>query len=400
MKKVYIVNPKRTAIGSFQGTFSNTTAVELGTIVIKDILNETGIPAGDIDETIVGQVLQAGCLGGPARQMSVKGGIPIEVPAHSIGIACGSGMKAVMNAFAYIRGGFGEMYMAGGVENMTLAPYIIPGARAGLRMGSKQILDHMICDGLQDAFNDYHMGVTAENIAEKYGITRQEQDEFAIASQEKAIKAIDCGLFKKEIVPVTIKQRKEEIVFDTDEYPNRGTSIDKLAKLRPAFKDNGTVTAGNSSGINDGACFMLVVSEDALKKYDLTPVAEVIAVGQGGVDPAIMGMGPVPAVASALKNSGLKFSDFEQIELTEAFAAQSLGVVTELAAQYGETKDNILARLNLNGGAIALGHPIGASGARIIATLGYQIRENSFKYGIATLCIGGGMGAAVILKSV
>ena len=398
MKKVYVVNPRRTAIGAFQGSLANTTAVELGAIVIKDILNGTGMPAGEIDETIIGHVLQAGCLSGPARQTSVHGGIPVEVPAHSVNIACGSGMKAVISAFVSIQGGLGEVYMAGGIENMSLAPYILPGARAGLRMGNKQICDHMIYDGLDDAFHGYHMGVTAENVAEKYGITRQEQDEFAIASQEKAIKAIDNGVFKSEIVPVTIKQRKDEIIFDTDEHPNRATSLEKLAKLRPAFKEGGTVTAGNSSGINDAACFMLVVSEEALKRYDLTPVAEIIAVGQGGVDPAIMGMGPIPAVAMALKNAGIKFDEIELIELTEAFAAQSLGVVTELANQYDTTKESIFKRLNLNGGAIALGHPIGASGARIVTTLSYQMQEKGIKYGLATLCIGGGMGAAVILK--
>ncbi|MDR2600723.1 MAG: acetyl-CoA C-acetyltransferase [Oscillospiraceae bacterium] len=400
MKKVYIVNPKRTAIGAFQGTLSNTTAVELGATVIKAILDETKMPADMIDETIVGHVLQAGCLSGPARQISVKGGIPVEVSAYGVSIACGSGMKAVINAYSHIKAGVGEVYMAGGTENMTLAPYILPGARAGLRLGDKQIFDHIIYDGLEDAFLKYHMGVTAENVAEKYNITRLEQDEFAFASQEKAIKAIDNGVFKREIVPLTIKQRREEIVFETDEYPNRSTNIEKLSKLKPAFKDGGTVTAGNSSGINDGACFMLVVSEEALKKYNLTPIAEIIATGQSGIDPAYMGLGPVSATAKALKIAGIKFSDIEIIELTEAFAAQSLGVVTELANEHDTTKEDILSRLNPNGGAIALGHPIGASGARIITTLGYQMREKDVKYGLATLCIGGGMGAAVILKKI
>jgi len=400
VKRVFIVDPKRTAIGAFQGTLANTTAVALGVAVVKDILKETGIPAGEIDETIVGHVLSAGCQIGPARQVSVGAGIPVEVPAHSVSIACGSGMKAVISAFANIQGGLGDVYMAGGIENMSLAPYILPEARAGLRMGNKQINDHMIYDGLTDAFLGYHMGVTAENVAEKYGITRQAQDEFAISSQEKAIKAIDSGAFKDEIVPVTIKQRKEEIVFDTDEYPNRKTSLEKLGALRAAFKDGGTVTAGNSSGVNDGASFMLVVSEDAMQRLGLTPMAEIIAVGQAGVEPEIMGTGPIPAIAKALDMADLKLNDIDLIEITEAFAAQILGVVSVLSKQHGIEQTDILAKLNLKGGAIALGHPIGASGARIITTLSYLMREKNAAYGLAALCIGGGMGAAVILKKV
>jgi acetyl-CoA C-acetyltransferase len=307
-------------------------------------------------------------------------------------------MKAVMNAYKSIQAGLGDIYIAGGIENMNLAPYILPGARQGLRMGDKQIYDHMIYDGLQDPLLGYHMGVTAENVALKYGITREQQDEFAIASQQKAIKAVDSGAFKNEIIPVAAKPHKSEIIFDTDEYPNRTTTLEKLGRLRPAFKEGGTVTAGNSSGINDGACFMLVVSEEALAKHSLNPIAELAAIGQGGVDPAIMGLGPVPAVANALKNAGLTLADIDLIEMTEAFAAQSLGVVTELALQHNEAKDGILARLNLNGGAIALGHPIGASGARIITSLSYLMRGRNAKYGLATCCIGGGMGTAVILK--
>jgi len=400
VKKVFIVNPKRTAIGAFQGTLANTTAVTLGTTVIKEILRETGIAPAEINETIVGHVLQAGCGFGSGRQVSVGGGIPVEVPAQTVNIACGSGMKAVISAYASIQGGLGDVYMAGGVENMSLAPYILPGARTGLRMGNKEINDHLIFDGLTDAFHGYHMGVTAENVAEKYDITREMQDEFAISSQEKAIAAIDSGAFKNEIVPVTIKQRKEEIIFDTDEYPNRKTSLEKLGSLRAAFKDGGTVTAGNSSGVNDGACFMLVVSEDALTRLGLTPAAEIVAVGQGGVEPAIMGMGPIPAIDMALSRAGLSLSDMGLIEITEAFAAQILGVVAELSSQYKVEKSDILSRLNVNGGAIALGHPIGASGARIITTLSYIMKEKDVKYGLAALCIGGGMGAAVILKGV
>ena len=400
MNKVYLVNPKRTAIGAFLGSVSTVSAVDLAAAVIKQILEQTNLQTHVIDGVIAGHVLTAGCRLGSARQASLKAGVSEVVPAYSINMACGSGMKAVMDAFTSIKAGFGHIYVAGGMESMSQAPYIMAGARQGFRMGDRQIYDHMLYDGLIDPLLNYHMGVTAENIADKYGITRGAQDEFAINSQKKAIEAIDSGAFKDEIVPVTVKNRREEVVFDTDEYPNRGTNLEKLGMLKPAFKDGGTVTAGNASGINDGACFMLVVSEEALKKHNLEPVAELIAIGQGGVEPSIMGMGPVPAVAVSLKMADLNFNDIDVFEMTEAFAAQSLGAVTELAASHNESKEAILARLNLNGGAIALGHPVGASGARIITSLSYFMKKQKAAYGLATCCIGGGMGAAVILKRI
>jgi len=315
-------------------------------------------------------------------------------------MVCGSGLKAVSSAYAGIQAGNGNVFIAGGTENMSMAPYLIPEARQGLRMGDKQIRDHMVYDALIDAFENYHMGITAENVAQKHSISREEQDKFAAASQQKAIAAVDSGAFKAEITPISVKSRKEDIVFDTDEYPNRKTDADKLAALKPAFKKDGTVTAGNASGINDGAAFLLVVSEDALKKYNLAPMAEIIATGQGGVDPAVMGLGPVPAIRDVLKKSGLKLADMDILELNEAFAAQGLGVVTELSGEHGMSKDDILARTNLNGGAIALGHPVGASGARVLVTLTHLMKAKKAKHGLASLCIGGGMGVAIILKSV
>ena len=400
MKKVYLVNPKRTAIGAFLGSLSTVSATEMAAAVIKEILAQTNLQADVIDEVIAGHVLTAGGRLGPARHASLKAGVPEGVPANSVNMACGSGMKAVMNAFTSIQAGLGNVYVAGGMESMSQAPYIMPGARQGLRMGDKQIHDHMIHDGLIDPLLNYHMGVTAENVADKYGITREKQDEFAIRSQQKAIQAIDSGAFKDEIIPITVKSRREEIIFDTDEYPNRSTNLEKLAALKPAFRDGGTVTAGNASGINDGACFMLVVSEEALKKHNLEPIAELIAIGQGGVDPSIMGMGPVPAVANSLKMANLSLKDINLIEMTEAFAAQSLGVVAELASGHKESEEAILARLNLNGGAIALGHPVGASAARIITSLSYLMKKQKAAYGLATCCIGGGMGTAVVLKGI
>lgn len=398
MKKVYIAAAKRSAIGSMSGALSGVAAPKIAAEVIKGILAEAGVPANELDEVICGNILPAGIGQGPARQAAIFAGIPIEVPAYSLNIACGSGMKALMNAASSIMSGLGSLFIAGGMENMSMAPYLLSGARQGLRMGNKELVDHMVFDALTDAFNNYHMGITAENIAEKYGISREAQDEFSIKSQEKAIAAIDSGAFKNEIVPITVKSRKEETVVDTDEYPNRKTSIEKLAGLRPAFKKDGTVTAGNASGINDGAAFMLVASEEAAEKYGLKPLAELVAFGQGGVDPSVMGLGPVPAIRNALNMGGLKLSDMELIELNEAFAAQSLGVVTELSNEHGMAQDEILARTNLNGGAIALGHPVGASGARIIVTLIHLMQAQDKKLGLASLCIGGGMGTAVILK--
>ncbi|MFV0352411.1 MAG: acetyl-CoA C-acetyltransferase [Oscillospiraceae bacterium] len=400
MKKIYIAAAKRTAVGSFNGALSTVSPIQVASEVVKDILSTTALPPEAIDEVLVGNILPAGLKQGIGRQVSIGAGIPASIPAYTINMVCGSGMKSVMNAVASIKAGLGNVYIAGGTENMSMAPYLIPGARQGLRMGNKEILDHMINDALTDAFEGYHMGITAENVAEKHSITRQMQDEFAIESQRKAIAAVDAGAFKNEIVPITVKQRKAETVFDTDEYPNRTTSLEKLNGLRPSFKKDGSVTAGNSSGINDGAAFMLVVSEDALAQYNLTPMAEVVGIGQGGVDPSVMGLGPVPAIRNALNNANLTLADIDVFELNEAFAAQSLGVLAELAEEHGVTQQSILDKTNLNGGAIAIGHPVGASGARITVTLTHLLQAKNASYGLASLCIGGGMGTAVILKRV
>ena len=399
MKKVYIVSAKRTAIGSFLGSLKTVEPAELGGRVIKSIIEETGVDPKNIDEVILGNVLSAGHGQGVGRQAAVAGGIPYEVPAYSVNIICGSGMKALMNGVNNIRAGEGDLILAGGVESMSQAGFVAPAAiRNGHKMMDLKMTDHMIKDGLTDAFNGYHMGITAENIVEKYSLTREEQDAFAMGSQEKAIAAVDSDRFKDEIVPVEIVTRRETIVFDRDEYPNRRTSLEKLGGLRPAFKKDGSVTAGNSSGLNDGASIILLASEEAVEKYNLKPLAEVEAIGQGGVDPSIMGMGPVPAINNLLSKTELKLADVELFELNEAFASQSLGVVRELSKQHGVTEEWIRERSNVNGGAIALGHPIGASGNRIITTLVHEMLKRNCKSGIASLCIGGGMGTAILLK--
>lgn len=399
--KVYIVSAKRTAIAKFMGGLSAFTPGEIGAAVIKNILEETGVNPAEIDEVIVGNVLSAGQKQGVARQAALKGGIPEEVPAYGINMVCGSGLKAVINAYADIVAGDAELVLAGGTEAMSNAGFIMPGTlRNGNKMGNIQAVDHMVFDGLTDAFSEVHMGITAENIAAKYGITREEQDAFAYASQQKAIRAVDAGVFAREIVPVSLVTKKETIVFAQDEYPNRTSTPDKLANLKPAFKKDGTVTAGNASGVNDGASFVLVASENAVKRLGLKPMAEIVAGGLGGVDPQIMGMGPVPAIRKALKKSGLSLKDMDLIELNEAFAAQSLGVVRELCEEHGVSSEWMAERCNVNGGAIALGHPIGASGNRILVTLVHTLKASDKQYGLASLCIGGGMGAALIVKKV
>jgi acetyl-CoA C-acetyltransferase len=401
MKKVYIVAAKRTAVGKFGGSLTKMSAPAIASIVIKNILEETKVDPAKIDEVIVGNVLSAGQRQGPGRQSAVYAGIPVEVPAYSLNMVCGSGMKAISNAYTAIKAGESNLIIAGGTECMSGAPFLIPGqVRSGYKMGDMTNQDHMILDGLWDAFNDYHMGVTAENIAEKYNLTREAQDEFAASSQLKATTAQDKGNFKKEIVPVEIKTRKETIVFDADEHINRTTNIEKLAKLRPAFKKDGTVTAGNASGINDGASFVMVASEDAVKEFGLTPLVEIVSVGQGGVDPSIMGMGPVPAIKNVLCKANMKLQDMEVLELNEAFASQSLGVMKQLSEDHGVDAKFFKERCNKNGGAIALGHPIGASGNRIVVSLIYEMKRENNVYGLASLCIGGGMGTAVILKNV
>ena len=397
MKRVFIVSAKRTPIGSFLGSLKNTSASELGAVLIKNIIEETKIDPADVDEVIVGNILSAGLGQGVGRQVAINGGIPMEVPAYSLNILCGSGMKAVMNAVTSMKAGYSNLVFAGGVESMSRAPYLLPAdTRTGHKMADFKVVDHMINDALTDAFNGIHMGITAENIAEKYGITREMQDEFAIESQRKAIAAIDAGRFKEEIVPLMVKVGKEDVLFDTDEFPNRKTDLEKLSKLKPAFKKDGTVTAGNASGINDGGSMVLLASEEALEKYNLTPIAEVLGIGQGGVDPKVMGLGPTPAIRNALKDANLTLQDMEVLELNEAFAAQSLGVVHELSQEWGIEEKEILAKTNPNGGAIALGHPVGASGNRIIVTLLHEMKKDQL--GLASLCIGGGMGTAVVFR--
>ena len=399
MSKVFICAAKRTPIGSMLGTLKGVHPADLGAVVVRNILEETKLDPKHVDELICGNVLPAGRGQGVGRQVAIKAGLPIEVPAYSLNMVCGSGMKAVINAYTSIQAGFNKVVIAGGTENMSSAPYLIPeSTRSGVKMGGFKVVDHMVYDALTDAYSNVHMGITAENIAKRYEITREEQDKFAINSQLKAIRAVDEGAFKEEIVPVVVKERKKEIVFDTDEYPNRGTSLEKLGTLRPAFDPQGTVTAGNASGINDGAAFVLVAGEDAVKEHGLTPLVEIIGVGQGGVDPQVMGLGPVPAIRNALNNAGLKLTDIDIIELNEAFASQSLGVIKELTEEHGVSKEWILERTNVTGGAIALGHPVGASGARILVTLIHNMLKKGKKVGLASLCIGGGMGTAIIVK--
>ena len=401
MERVFIVSAKRTPIGSFLGSLSTVHPSDFGSVVVKNILEETKIEPSAIDEVIVGNILPAGLGQGLARQISIKAGVPKEVPAYGLNMVCGSGMKTLMNAYTSIKAGIHNVVLVGGAESMSKAPYLVPDStRNGIKMGGFTAKDHMIDDALMDAFNNYHMGITAENIVEKYGLTREEQDEFAINSQQKAIKAVDEGKFKDEIVPVHIKLRREEFDFENDEYPNRRTNLEKLAKLRPAFKKDGSVTAGNASGINDGASFMLVVSEKALQEHNLTPLVEVVGIGQGGVDPSIMGMGPVPAIANVLNAAEMTLEEINLFELNEAFAAQSLGVIKQLSMDHGVTEEWIKEKCNVNGGAIALGHPVGASGNRIITTLIHEMKKANHKLGLASLCIGGGMGTAVILQNV
>lgn len=399
MSKVFIVAAKRSAIGKFLGSLTNVTPADLAAVVLKDIICETKINPADLDEVIVGNILMAGQGQGVARQASIKAGIPVEIPAYGVNMICGSGMKTIINGYNSIVAGDANLIIAGGTESMSGAAYVLPGTiRNGQKMMDFKAVDHMVFDGLTDAFSGLHMGITAENIAEKYGISRQEQDEFSYSSQVKAAAAIDNGKFKGEIVPVQVKIGKEMVSFDTDEFVNRNTSLEKLSGLRPAFKKDGTVTAGNASGINDGASFVLLASEEAVKKYNLTPLAEIVSTGQGGVEPSIMGMGPVPAIAKALTKANLKLEDMQVLELNEAFAAQSLGVIRQLSEDHKVDQNWIKERTNLNGGAIALGHPIGASGNRITVSLIHEMIRSDRKLGLASLCIGGGMGTAIILR--
>lgn len=392
MEEVYILSACRTAIGSFGGALKGVSAVELGKTVVEDAIKRAGISPDAVDELIFGNVLQAGLGQNTARQVSIAAGIPKEAPAMTINKVCGSGLKTVNLAAQAIKAGDASCIVVGGTENMSAAPFLLKDYRWGGRMGDGSIKDEMILDGLWDAFGDYHMGITAENVAEQYKITREQQDAFAAKSQQKAVQAIKDGKFKEEITPVSIPQRKKDpIVFDTDEYPREGTTEETLAKLRPAFKrDGGTVTAGNASGINDGAAALVVASKSFVEKHGLKPIAKVVSYGSQGVDPSVMGIGPVGSVQQAMKRAGLQVADMDLVEANEAFAAQACAVGSDLG--FDESK------LNVNGGAIALGHPIGASGARILVTLLHEMKRQGGKYGLATLCIGGGMGEATIVE--
>ena len=394
MKKVVIVSACRTAIGAFGGTLKDVPAAELGALVVKEAVSRAGIKPEQVDEVIFGNVLQAGLGQNVARQVTLKAGLPIETTAVTINIVCGSGLKSVAMAANQILAGESEIVVCGGTENMSAAPYAIPTARWGARMNNNKIVDVMVNDGLWDAFNQYHMGITAENVAEKYGITREMQDEFAVASQSKAEAAIKAGKFKDEIVPVVIHGKKGDTVFDTDEHPKFGTTLEKVAKLKPAFKrDGGTVTAANASGINDSAAALVVMSKEKADELGIKPLATIVSYATGGVDPSIMGVGPVPAVTKAMARANMTIDDIDLIEANEAFAAQSLAVAQDLKFD--------MSKVNVNGGAIALGHPIGASGARILVTLLYEMQKREDAHtGLATLCIGGGQGQALIVKKI
>ncbi|HBN97071.1 MAG TPA: acetyl-CoA C-acyltransferase [Firmicutes bacterium] len=393
MQEVVIVKAVRTAIGSFGGTLKDLSAAELGAIVIKEILDETGIPAEEIDEVILGNVLQAASGQNPARQAAIKAGVPESVPSYTVNKVCGSGLKTVGLAAQAIRAGDGQMYVVGGTENMSMAPYADLKSRWGARMGNSELVDVMIKDGLWCAFNDVHMGITAENVAERWNLSREEQDEFAATSQQKFQAAQAENRFAREIVPVIIPQRKgDPIRFAQDEYPRAGVTAEGLGKLRPAFKKDGTVTAGNASGINDGAACLLVMSGEKAKALGLKPMARILSYAASGVDPAIMGLGPVEASRKALAKADLTIDDLDLIEANEAFASQSLAVAQELKFEP--------AKVNVNGGAIALGHPIGASGARILVTLLHALEQRGLKRGLATLCIGGGQGYATVVERI
>lgn len=401
MEKVFIVAAKRTALGSFGGSLKNVPAGELGACPIRALLDETKLNGEQIDEVIMGNVIGAGQGMNIGRQNALNAGLPVTVPAYTVNMVCGSGMKAVMDGISHIRSGDAQVVIAGGVEVMSAIPYAVSGSiRNGHKMGHTQLTDLMINDGLTDVFNQYHMGLTAENIAKEVGISRSEQDAFAADSQRKAVAAIEAGKFQEEITPVEIKQRRDTILFDTDEYPKANTSQESLSKLRPAFDKEGSVTAGNASGINDGASAILLASQSAVQQYQLTPLVEVVSYAQHGVDPKVMGLGPVGAVTKALNKAQLQLSNIDLFELNEAFAAQALGVIKQLAETHQISTSTIVEKANVNGGAIALGHPLGASGNRILVSLVHEMRKRASQYGVASLCVGGGMGTAVIVKSI
>ncbi|HKM36643.1 MAG TPA: acetyl-CoA C-acetyltransferase [Thiopseudomonas sp.] len=391
MHEVVIVAATRTAVGSFQGSLASIPAPQLGAIVVRSLLEKTGVAVEEIDEVILGQVLTAGSGQNPARQTAIHAGLPVSTPAFTLNKVCGSGLKALHLAAQAIRCGDAEVIIAGGQENMSLSPYVMPGARTGLRMGHAKIIDTMVEDGLWDAFNDIHMGITAENLVEKHNLSREEQDAFAAASQEKAVAAIAAGRFVDEITPVSIPQRKgDPVIFDTDEQPRAGTTAEALAKLRPAFKKDGSVTAGNASSINDGAAAVMLMSAEKAKALGLPVLARIVAYANAAVDPTIMGIGPVAATQKCLSKAGWTIADLDLIEANEAFAAQALSVNKELGWD--------ASKINVNGGAIAIGHPIGASGCRILVTLIHEMIRRDAKKGLATLCIGGGQGVALAIE--
>lgn len=390
MREVVIASAARTPIGSFGGALASVSARELGVVAAKEAIQRAKITPDMIDESVIGNVLSAGLGQNVARQISVDAGIPVEKPAMSINIVCGSGLRSVSLAAQMIALGDADIVLAGGTENMSQAPYVDKLQRWGQRMGNMTVVDSMVNDGLTDAFNDYHMGITAENLAEKYNLTREMQDELAVTSQNRAEKASKEGKFVDEIVPITISSRKGDTIVDKDEYIKEGMTMEKIQKLKPAFKKDGTVTAGNASGINDGAAMLVLMSKEKADELGVEPLATIVSYATSGVDPSIMGYGPVPTVEKALAKANLKMEDIELIEANEAFASQALSVAKELNFD--------MNKVNVNGGAIALGHPIGASGARILTTLLYEMKRTDKKLGLATLCIGGGMGTAVIVK--
>lgn len=393
MKEIVIASAVRTAIGNFGGSLAGLSATELGVIAAKEAIKRAGINPEEISETIIGNILSAGLGQNVSRQIAVNAGIPDTKPAMTINKLCGSGLRAVSMAAQFIMLGDADVVLAGGTESMSNAPYLLPQGRNGYRMGHGQVIDSMILDGLTDSFNNYHMGITAENIAERWNISREEQDMFALQSQLKAEKAQASGRFADEIVPVCIPQRKgDPIIFDTDEFPKNGLKLEKLAALKPAFKKDGTVTAGNASGINDGACMLIIMSGEKAAELGVKPLARILSYGNAALDPAIMGYGPVPATQAALKKAGLTIEDIDLVEANEAFAAQSIAVARDLKLDP--------AKVNVNGGAIALGHPIGASGARILTTLVYEMKRRGANKGLATLCIGGGQGTALIIENI
>ena len=389
-RKVVLAGACRTAIGTMGGTLSNTPAPDLGTVVIKEALKRAGVAPEMVDEVYMGCVIQAGLGQNPARQAAVNAGIPVEVPATTINVLCGSGLHCVNLAAKLIANGEADTIVAGGMENMSKAPYLLYNARFGYRMGAAMMDDALLRDALHDAFGGYHMGITAENIAEEWGLTRQQLDEFAAWSQNKCEKARAEGKFKDEIVPVEVKKKKETILFDTDEGPRDGVTVESLSKLRPAFKEGGKVTAGNASGINDGAAAIIVMSEEKAKELGVTPMATWIGGELAGVEPRIMGIGPVASTRKVMEKKGYKIEDFDLIEANEAFAAQSVAVGHDLGFD--------MDKLNVNGSAIALGHPVGASGCRILVTLLYEMQRRHAKKGLATLCVGGGMGCSAIVE--